>query len=168
MIRISSFRRALAAAVVASTLGATASAQSPDPEADVENFLACRSIALLHLRAAEWRDAVVGEAFTNTLLDQMTFVMIESISSTPSASMTESKQRLLFTETYFLGQGRDLAASGYVDVRERDRALLDCAPQIWRAARFEIDELMKWRAQAIDAPSRDWSPPGVDAAARPE
>lgn len=151
-----------AAIVLASLLLAAAPARAH--HSDQESFDVCRSVALLHLNAAEWETAVIGEDTTRSLLEQIGFVMVESVFSRPPDDMKDLNTRLLFTEAYFFGQGQKMAEAQrqYPTVAARDKLLATCVGFIWFSVKREIDELMKWRREGMGAPKRGYWPPAVD------
>lgn len=155
--------QAVAAAVLSAALTTTAIAQqqaAENPRDDLDTFLKCRSYALLHLGAADWRNALVGEATTNALLDQMSFVMMESTFGDFNRDLEDVRRRALFAERYYRVQSRDVVERGAsITTRDRDAALLDCLPKVWNAVQFQISHLMRWREKAVDAPEREWVPP---------
>lgn len=130
---------------------------------DQAEFLTCRVAGLLHLQAKDWENSVFSADATLALLDQISFVMAEVVGSAPPADVEDAKRRTLVAERFFISL-RDMLAGGPPELMEtarRDEILLRCVPVVWAAVRNELNELMKWRRKAVDAPPRGVLIPGL-------
>lgn len=153
-----------AAAVALALAASMPAAPSVAHHGDQDDFDTCRSVALLHLQASDWDAAAVSEKSTIALLEQIGVAMVEGVFGTPMDSTDDLTNRLIQAEAYFLRQSRRLAAaqSAFPTTRERDKVLSECFGFIWPSVKREIDQLMKWRERAIDAPEREYWPPGFE------
>lgn len=158
----------VASLVVASLLAATPSpspAQETAPPDDRtvtqgqrEQFMLCRAVALLHLRTADWETAVVDEDMTRMLLEQITFVMAETVYAQPPQNLADGGRRLVFVENYFFNLREVFAGvmDRFPTIESRDAFLLDCAPFIWVVMTGHIDKLMEWRNRASEDLGPAW------------
>jgi hypothetical protein len=149
---------ALGAALALAAAAATAQVALPDRSVSRENrarFQACRVAVFYHLSGPEDRAALVPRSVAQAMLEQMTFVMIETLRNAPGATVAQNREALEFVEGFFLDFSRAIAEGRekFSDLRARERALLDCQPLIWEVMKERIDYLLAWRDQAIDAPA---------------
>lgn len=143
--------RALAVAL-AFTAGA-AGAQERVSDESREQFRLCRAALFHHVQPGAGSALFPREA-AEALMEQVSFVMFETISNTPQGSIDEQRASLAFVEEFFLSFGRTLAQQGEAlrDVATRERLLARCQPFIWRLVKVRIENLMQWRERAADAP----------------
>jgi hypothetical protein len=116
-------------------------------------FLECRAAVFYHL-ADGAEIATVPREVAQALLEQMTFIMFETVRNAPAGSVAESEQALRFVEGFFLSFSGAIAQNRdrFLDVAQRERTLLACQPLIWAVLRERIDYLILWRERAVDAP----------------
>lgn len=150
-------RAALAALALLAAGGAQAQRALPQdrvPAEEQSQFRLCRAAIVYHLDGPEDRAATVPRAMAQAMKEQMSFVMFESIKSAPAGDLAQTREALAFVERFFLDFARTIGEerARLVDLKERERILLDCQVLIWRAMSDYIDYLMQWRERAADAP----------------
>jgi len=158
--------RALALALL---LTAPLSARAQDAEIyqvtpqQMQEFRTCRAALFYHLDGALPREARLPRAYAETLLQQMKFIMTETIRTAPHLTVADSQTIMDFTERFFLGFSRTIAERTDLraDVAARERLLIDCNALIWSAMRRRIDALLTRRAQTTNP----YAPPGAAQAA---
>lgn len=147
---------ALAAAVIALATPAAAQVMAEmTAEEEDSLFRRCRAAAFLHVTEPDAPDGAVPRHVAQTLLEQVTFVMAESMRAAPSDSLADVRRTMGEGERFFIDFAGDLAGAGG-DLRDRatrERALVDCVSVLWAAMGPYIDYLMAWRRKAIDAPA---------------
>lgn len=131
----------------------------------LKRFQSCRAVALLHMRAADWRNSVLTREATHALLEQITLVMAETVNSTVSLDFDDAKRRMLYAERFFIDLREMLAAAAqsFADTPSRDRYLIDCMPFLWESLRPHIDILMSMRARLGPSDTPIWVIPDLEA-----
>ena len=145
--------RALALALL---LTAPLAARAQDAEIyqvtpqQMQEFRTCRAALFYHLDGALPREARVPRGYAETLLEQMKFIMTETIRTAPHLTVGDSQKIMDFTERFFLGFSRTIAERNDLrdDLAAREKLLIDCNALIWSAMRRRIDGLLLRRAQA--------------------
>ncbi|PKP66956.1 MAG: hypothetical protein CVT86_02630 [Alphaproteobacteria bacterium HGW-Alphaproteobacteria-8] len=113
----------------------------------MERFRTCRAALFYHLDGDLPRDSRLPRAYAEALLEQMTFIMAETIRNAPHASVEQSRAAMEFTERFFLGFSRTIAerADLKTNLAAREKLLVDCQPLIWDALHARIDVLLARR-----------------------
>lgn len=121
-------------------------------EEGMRQFQVCRAATFYHLNGPPEPDATLPQSLARTLLDQINFVIFESITNKTPSSVADGQRLLSFTENWILGFGRVIQEEQgpLSDLAIREKVLLDCVPMVWGIVRSNIDFLMEWRARAID------------------
>lgn len=138
--------------VLALAAGAAA-AQDRVADENREQFRLCRAALFHHVQPGAGSALFPREA-AEAMMEQVSFVMFETISATPQGSIDEQRASLAFVDEFFLSFGRTLAEQGDAlrDVAVREGLLVRCQPFIWRLVKVRIENLMQWRVRATDAP----------------
>lgn len=136
----------ISAPFLAQAQGPAMAAITPD---QMERFRTCRAALFYHLDGALPRDARLPREYAESLLEQMTFIMAETIRNAPHATVEQSRTAMEFTERFFLGFSRTIAerADLKTDLAARERLLISCQPLIWDALHTRIDVLLMRREQ---------------------
>jgi hypothetical protein len=152
-------RRVAARLAVAAALASAASAASAEGGAEIvsaehrDRFRQCRAAIFYHLEPdAAYR--ALPRAFAETMLEQYSFVMYETITAADPQNLDAQRSALAFVESFFLNFGAVLARDAALlrDVETRERILIDCQTFLWPIMKLRIDALVAWRSKAIDAP----------------
>lgn len=116
----------------------------------MQEFRTCRAALFYHLDGDLPREARVPRAYAETLLEQMKFIMTETIRTAPHTTVADSQRIMDFTERFFLGFSRTIAERSDLraDLAAREKLLIDCNALIWSAMRRRIDALLLRRALA--------------------
>ena len=119
-----------------------------------ELFRTCRAAVFYHLDGPEDAGSRVPRPMAQALLDQINFIMAETLFAKPHGPLAENEALLRFTETWFLDFSRTIAAERerLSDAETRDEVLLQCVPIIWSIARLYVDGLAAWRSAADPTP----------------
>ncbi len=148
------------AAALALAAGAAAAQDGADPrdyatKEEAERFRICRAAVFYHLDGPEDPAATVPRPVARALLDQMEFIMAESLLNKSFSTIEEGQRLVAFTEGFFIDFNRTIARQreAMEDLARREAVLMDCVPWIWVSARSMIDYLVKWRARAVNAPA---------------
>ena len=122
-------------------------------EQESRDFQLCRAALFYHLDPAS-APGQVPLPVARTLLDQINVIMVSTLNRNTVSSVEEGLELLRFNETWILGFSRVLREEQEMlaDPAARDAIIMACIPPIWMVLRTNIDLLMAWRAQAIDAP----------------
>jgi hypothetical protein len=149
-----------ALALILALIAAPALAERALPSDRVEpddrrRFSLCRAATLYHLQDELPPEARVPRAVAEAMIEQMSFIMFETIKNAPSGSLAESRRSLAFVEQFFLDFGRliNTEREMLADVQAREALLMECVVLIWQIVSDDIDYLIRWREQAIDAPA---------------
>lgn len=130
----------------------------------LQEFRTCRAALFYHLDGELPRESRVPRAYAETLLEQMKFIMTETIRTAPHTTVADSQRIMDFTERFFLGFSRTIAERTDLraDLAAREKLLIDCNALIWSAMRRRIDALLLRRAQfanpALSAEAADQAP----------
>lgn len=118
-------------------------------------FNDCRVAIFYHLGQPSASGAMVPREMAESMREQMDFIMFETIGRVPAASIEDARKRLSFAEDFFLNFGRTIAQeqSRFTDPRTREEVLIGCVPLLWTVTRGHIEDLMRWRAEKLGAPS---------------
>lgn len=132
-------------------------------EAGLERFRQCRAAVFYHLDGEPDPESRVPRSVALTLLDQIDFIMAESLIGKPHGTMGDGQRLIRFAESWFLGFNRTIARTrdAFADPAARDRALIGCIPLVWSVARHFVEDLAAWRAEFDPTPP----PPTPEAAA---
>ena len=153
-------KRARAALLATALAGGPASTQTlpmPDsfvPPERLAHFRNCRAAVFYELDEDSSGSRGATRSLALALLDQINFVMAETLFGKPHGALDAQTERLRFAERWFLGFSRAIAETRerFSDPAERERTLMACAPGIWSIARLYIDGITAWRAQADRTP----------------
>ncbi len=117
----------------------------------MRQFQVCRAATFYHLNGAPDPQATVPQAVARTLLDQINFIIFESISNKTPASVADGLRLISFTEKWILEFGRVIREEKdrLSDLALREEVLNDCVPVIWGIVRSNIDYLMEYRTRAL-------------------
>ncbi len=120
----------------------------------MQEFRTCRAALFYHMDGDLPREARLPRAYAQAMLEQMKFIMTETIRTAPHVSVADSLTIMDFTERFFLGFSRTIAER--TDLRDnvaaRERLLIDCNALIWSALRKRIDGLLLRRYQQNNPP----------------
>ncbi|MEM9050208.1 MAG: hypothetical protein AAGC92_16005 [Pseudomonadota bacterium] len=150
----------LAASLLVLGFGAaSAPAQMVDeyvPTDGLEEFALCRAAVFYHLDSNARGDSAIPVFVARTLERQILFVMQESLNSRPPVSLEEGSVSLKFSESFFIGFSAVLRneRARMLDVRQRDEILVGCVPFIWALVEGQVNNLIAWRTQSVNAPAR--------------
>jgi hypothetical protein len=141
----------LAALSIAAPVGAQVTPREtpvlPDITAEQRReFQVCRAAIFYHLANRAEHD-VVPRAVAQAMLEQMSFVMSETLATAPRGSMEEGRTMLDFAENFFITFSGIIAEHSHfaTEVAEREATLLACQPMLWASVGDRIDALMAER-----------------------
>lgn len=109
-------------------------------------FQTCRAAIFYHLADRAEHDRV-PPAVAQAMLEQMSFVMSQTIMSRPNGSMEEGRLMLNFTENFFITFSAIIAERSdfAIDLSGREAQLLQCQPLLWLLVSQQIDTLLAER-----------------------
>ena len=152
-------RRLIRAAAPLLLAAAAAVAQQPLPNQSIseearETFQRCRAAIFFHLDPSNEAENRVPRAFAETLLEQMSYIMFETIRNAKAESVADSRMALAFVERSFIDFSKALAKhrSEMEDRETRERALIDCQTFLWPIMRDRMDYTAQWRNAATAPP----------------
>lgn len=138
--------RALAAALVVSAGAASAQVigvTNATPE-QLDFFRTCRAAVFYHLDPGSAQGGLLPQAFADTLGQQITFIMWNTITAARSSTLAETRAALGFTERFFLTFSQKIAERRDLqkDVAAREALLIACQPVVWSLIATQIDQRM--------------------------
>lgn len=123
------------------------------PRENRARFRVCRAAIFYQLDDQNAAANRLPDAFARTLLEQMSYVMRESIRNAPKATVDAGVETIAFVEGFFIEFSRAIAEHRELmdDVEARERTLVECQSFLWPIVKARIDYAARWR-NAAEAP----------------